>query len=153
LSKHFHQGIFKPKHPEKYHGDVNNIIYRSGWERMAMKWFDENTSVVKWCSEELPIPYICPTDNRVHRYFVDFVVKVRNTSGVEQIFLVEVKPEAQTREPPKPKRTTQKYLTETLMYVKNCAKWAAAEEYAAKRGWQFIKLTEYDLGIRKRKNG
>lgn len=153
MSTHFHQGIYKPINPEKYHGDVNNIIYRSGWERSAMKWFDNHPSVIKWASEELVIPYICPTDNKPHRYFIDFVVKIRNAKGEDKIYIVEVKPEAQTREPKYPGKNTQRFLTETLTYVKNCAKWAAAEEYAAKRGWQFIKLTEYDLGIKKRKDG
>jgi hypothetical protein len=153
MSKHFHQGIFTPENPEKYHGDLTNIFYRSGWELAAMKWFDRHPSVIKWASEELIIPYVCPTDNKVHRYFVDFVVKIRNSEGVDKIYIVEIKPEEQTREPKYPGKNTQKFLTETLIYVKNCAKWAAAEEYAAKRGWHFVKLTEYDLGIKKRKDG
>lgn len=153
MSNHFHQGFFVPKNPEKYHGDLTNIVYRSGWERSAMNWFDQNPSVTKWASEELVIPYVCPTDERIHRYFVDFIVKVRSTSGTDQIFIVEVKPEAQTRPPKYPGKTTQKFLTETLTYARNCAKWEAAEAFAKARGWKFIKLTEYDLGIRKRKDG
>jgi hypothetical protein len=78
---------------------------------------------------------------------------VRNTQGENKIYIVEIKPDAQTREPKYPGRTTQRYLTETLTFVKNQAKWQAAEAYAAKRGWHFVKLTEYDLGLKKRKNG
>lgn len=29
----YYQGKYKPKNPEKYVGDINNIIFRSSWER------------------------------------------------------------------------------------------------------------------------
>ena len=42
-----YKGKFKPDNPSKYMGDVENIIYRSGWERRAMKYFD--TDYYGWC--------------------------------------------------------------------------------------------------------
>ena len=42
-----YKGKFTPDNPSKYMGDVENIIYRSGWERRAMKYFDVNPGVLK----------------------------------------------------------------------------------------------------------
>lgn len=36
-----------PKNPEKYVGDVNNIISRSSWETKFMNWCDQNPAVIK----------------------------------------------------------------------------------------------------------
>ena len=73
-----YKGRYKPKNPEKYAGDVDNVVYRSGWERYVMKWCDDSLDIVQWMSEELVIPYICETDNRPHRYFMDFVIKYKS---------------------------------------------------------------------------
>ena len=52
-----YKGKFTPDNPSTYMGDVDNIIYRSGWERRAMKYFDVNPGVLKWASEEVAKPY------------------------------------------------------------------------------------------------
>ena len=49
----FHQGKYAPRNPEKYVGDVNNIIYRSGWEKRLLIMFDTNPNVLKYSSEEV----------------------------------------------------------------------------------------------------
>ena len=51
-----YKGKFTPDNPNKYMGDASNIIYRSGWERRAMKYFDINPGVLQWASEEVVIP-------------------------------------------------------------------------------------------------
>lgn len=143
----YHKGKFKPLNPEKYIGDPTQIIYRSSWERKFMAWCDRSNSVLKWQSEETVIPYRCPTDNRIHRYFVDFRIQIRDKQGVLKTYLVEVKPDSQTRPPVYPGKKTQKYLTEALTFMKNRAKWDAAEQFAKDRGWSFIILTEHHLGV------
>jgi len=40
---------------------------------------------------------------------------------------------------------TKKYLTEGMTYIKNMNKWAAAQNYAADRGWGFEIWTEDNL--------
>jgi len=70
-----YKGRFSPKNPKKYKGDPTNIIYRSGWERRVMVYVDDNPAIIEWSSEEIAIPYLCPTDDRWHRYYPDFVVK------------------------------------------------------------------------------
>jgi hypothetical protein len=142
-----HKGRFSPKNPQKYKGDPTNIIYRSGWERKVMNHLDTNDSILEWSSEELAIPYICPTDNRRHRYFPDFLVKARKADGTIQTMLLEVKPKKETREPQKKKRITKQYITEVMTWGKNNAKWKAASEYCLDRGWVFKLITEDHLGI------
>lgn len=142
---------WKPKFPSKYTGDANNIIARSSWEIKFFNWCDTNSSVIQWSSEETVIPYICPTDNRPHRYFVDAKIKVRDRSGAVKTYLVEIKPDKQTRPPEVPKRKTRQYINEVMTWGKNDAKWRAAREYCKDRGIEFKILTEYDLGISRRK--
>jgi hypothetical protein len=143
-----YKGKFHPKHPKKYGGDVQNIIYRSGWELKVMRKLDENSNVIEWHSEELAIPYISPVDNRYHRYFPDFLVKVRLPDGSLKTIVLEVKPMMQTKEPKFSKRRTRRYLTEVMTWGVNQAKWKAAEEYCADRGWEFKILTETNIGIK-----
>lgn len=142
-----YKGRFSPKNPKKYKGDPTNIIWRSSWELRTMKHLDENSSVLEWSSEELAIPYICPTDNKRHRYFPDFLVKIRKPDGTTQTLILEVKPKKETMEPKRQKRVTKKYLTEVMTWGKNQAKWASATEYCLDRGWTFKLITEDHLGI------
>lgn len=143
-----YSGRFLPKNPQKYRGDPTNIIYRSTWERRVMSWLDETENIVEWCSEELIIPYRSPVDGKVHRYFPDFLVKVKQKDDTIRVMVLEIKPYKQTKEPVKKSRVTKQYITEVVTYGINQAKWAAATEFCADRGWQFKVLTEYDLGIK-----
>lgn len=139
----FHKRKFIPIFPEKYTGDPTNIIMRSSWETRFASWCDKNPSVLKWNSEETIVPYRCPTDNRIHRYFVDFKITV----STGKTYIVEVKPAAQTQPPIYPGRQTQRYITESLTFMKNKAKWEAAIEFAKDRGWEFKIITEKELGL------
>ena len=139
----FHKRKYIPLFPEKYTGDPSNIIMRSSWETRFASWCDKNPSVLKWSSEETIIPYKCPTDNRIHRYFVDFKITV--ITG--KTYLVEVKPKTQTQPPIYPGKRTQRYLQESLAFMKNQAKWEAASEFAKDRGWEFKIITEHELGL------
>jgi hypothetical protein len=141
------KGRFRPKNPQKYKGDANNIIYRSTWEIKVMNYLDENPNVIWWGSEELPIPYYSPVDKKKHRYFPDFIAKMRKADGTVMTYVIEVKPEKQTQ-PPTQKRKTKTYLQEAITYEINKAKWFAAEEFCKDHGWQFQILTEKHLGIR-----
>ena len=70
----FLQGLYTPKNPKKYIGDLRRITYRSSWELHAFKWCDFNTNVIQWNSEEVVVPYRSPVDGRMHRYFVDLKI-------------------------------------------------------------------------------
>lgn len=144
----FHKRKYYPKNPKKYSGDPNNIIMRSSWETKFANWCDANPSIVRWSSEETVIPYICPTDNKLHRYFIDFKIRVKTKEGKEHVYLIEIKPSKQTKPPVFPGRKTKRYLSESYSYIKNQAKWKAARKWAADRGYEFMIITENELGVR-----
>lgn len=112
-----------------------------------MYYCDHNDNVIEWSSEEITIPYKCPTDGKYHLYFPDFYMKVKNTNGSTQSYLVEVKPKAQVEGPKPQQRKTKRYITEVATYAKNQAKWEAAREYCRDRLWEFKIITEADLKV------
>lgn len=112
-----------------------------------MHFLDQNPSIISWASEEVTIPYISPVDNRYHRYFPDFVVKVSTQTGQIKTMMLEVKPKNQTKEPTVQKRKTKRYITEVVTWGVNQAKWKAATEYCLDRGWEFKIITEDHLGL------
>jgi hypothetical protein len=141
-----YKGRFLPQNPQKYAGDANNIIWRSTWEKRVMEWLDRSDNVVYWASEELVIKYYSPVDNKIHRYFPDFTVKIKKKDGTVMTHVLEVKPEYQTKQPVM-KRKTKRFLEEQVTYIVNQSKWKAATEFCKDRGWVFQILTEKDLGI------
>jgi hypothetical protein len=140
-----YSGRFIPKNPRKYMGDYNNIIYRSSWEARFMHKFDIEEWVVAWSSEEIIVPYVSPVDGKTHRYFPDFVIKVKNRHGEMKTWMIEVKPKKQTLPPEKKKRVTKQYITEVTSWGVNQAKWKSAKEYCLDRGWEFVVFTEDQL--------
>ena len=142
-----YKGKYYPSYPRKYKGDPTNIIYRSLWERKFMVYCDKNDNILEWASEEIAIPYRSPIDNRVHRYFPDFYMKVKERGGKIKRYVIEVKPAKQTKPPIKPKRQTKGYIREAYEYAKNQAKWKMAREFCADRQWEFKVVTEKELGI------
>jgi len=141
------KGRYIPRNIRKYRGDYKNVIYRSSWELKFMKYCDLNDSILEWGSEEVVIPYRSPLDNRIHRYFVDFYIKVEDMNGQIKKYLIEVKPKKQTAPPPKPKRQTKRYISEVTEYAKNQAKWKAATEFCEDRQWSFMIITEDELKV------
>jgi hypothetical protein len=142
-----YKGKFVPRNPQKYKGNPNNIIYRSTWEVRAMKYFDTNPNVIWWASEEMHIKYFSPVDKRVHRYFPDFIIRVKRPDGTTSTYMIEIKPESQTKLR-STNRNTRKFIKEAATYMINQAKWHAATEFCKDHGWEFKVLTEKDLGIK-----
>lgn len=144
-NKTYKQGIYRPKHPEKLLGKLPYAIYRSGLELNYFRILDENPSVVRWGSEELVIPY--QFQGKWHKYYIDLVVFLKVGNELKKL-MIELKPHRQTIEPKNSKRKKKEtYLSECVMYAKNCAKWQSAREYASKIGCEFKILTEKDLGL------
>lgn len=136
-----YQGKFKLKNPNKYLGDIQNVCYRSSWELSLMMWCDNSPSVINWSSEEIIIPYLCPTDNARHRYYVDFTI----TFNDGKTYWIELKPEKYTKVPKNNKKKNKTYIKEVFEYVKNQAKWKAALSYATAHGATFQVWTEKTL--------
>ena len=159
-------GLYKPLHPEKWKGDINDIVFRSGWEYKCCKYFDDNPNVLAVSSEEFPlynengtytmvrgIPYWNPIKNRMARYFIDFWIMYKSSSGKIIQALIEVKPHKQTIPPKMTKtktgRVTEKrknrFLKEQVTYTINQAKWDAAKKFAKKHNMLFFVVTENEL--------
>ena len=143
-----YKGRYTPKNPKKYKGDHHNIVYRSLWERKFMVYCDNSDNILEWGSEEIIIPYLSPWDGKLHRYFPDFYIKVRQASGNIKKFIIEVKPKKQTRPPEPVHRKTKKWLNEVKTYSINEAKWKSASEWCSNNNMEFKILTEDELGIR-----
>lgn len=144
----FKQGKYNPINHDKYVGDINDVVYRSSWEYKMMYYLDFNPAVLRWGSETVVVPYFYEVDQKWHRYFVDFVMTVRNSKGQEVTYLVEIKPKKDT-EAKMPKKMTEKskmnYTKALLTKEKNEAKWKAATEFATNNGMIFKVLTEDEL--------
>ena len=141
-----YKGKYKVINYKKYIGDPTTVIYRSLWERKVMIYFDQRKDVKRWSSEEIAIPYRNPFDGKVHRYFPDFYMKVKQSNGSLKKFIIEVKPKAQCKEPVKnPKRRTRRWLNEVFTYAVNQAKWKSAEEFCKDHGMEFKIFTEDHL--------
>ena len=141
-----YKGKYIPINPKKYVGNSSQVIYRSLWERKLMVYCDRNEKVVEWGSEEVIVPYRSPWDGKMHRYFPDFYMKVKQTNGTYKKFIIEVKPKAQCKEPIKtPKRKTRKWYKEVQTWGINQAKWKSATDYCENRGMEFKILTEDHL--------
>jgi hypothetical protein len=141
-----YKGKFTPKYSNKYKGNPNNIIYRSLWELKLMMYLDKHPQIIEWASEEFHIPYLHPVDKRLHRYFPDFWIKKKTDQGTK-VIVVEVKPSIQTKEPTKGKKRKSTQINEAITFAVNTAKWKAAQEWCADRGWEFMIMTEKELGI------
>ena len=143
---HYRQGYFIPDFPEKYLGDRNKIIFRSGYELKFAKFCDLNSKILKWSSETIQVPYHHPIENKIKNYNIDFFIKVLQDDGSTKDYIVEVKPQKKLQKPILEGRKTQKKLESHLYQMKeyliNLEKFTAAKKWAQDRGWEFIIVTE-----------
>jgi hypothetical protein len=142
--KQYKQGIFTPRNKSKCTSSL--CLYRSGLELSYMRWLDENSNIVSWGSEKIIIPYLKPTDGKMHKYFIDFNFTIKDTKGELHKFLIEIKPAKQCQPPTthgnkKPKTI----LYENIQWATNSQKWAAAKAWADKHGYKFTIVTEKDI--------
>ena len=143
-----YKGRYIAKNPKKYKGDSRRIIYRSLWERKFMVYCDTNKSVIEWGSEEIIIPYLSPLDGRIHRYFPDFYIKIKQHDESTKKFIIEVKPKKQCKPPTsEPKKRTKRWLNEVKTWGINEAKWKYATEWCNNNDMEFKILTEDHLNI------
>jgi hypothetical protein len=150
----FKRGLYNIVNIHKYIQPADRLMnksslpeFRSSWEKKFMQYADSNPAIKFWGSEPFAIKYFCPTDGKVHRYYIDFFLEF--VSG--QKFLVEVKPYKETLPPKAPKKNTPKtqiqYQNALATYIKNQSKWEAAKAFASQKGLTFIIITERELGV------
>jgi hypothetical protein len=148
LKSGFKQGYYQPANPHKYNGALP-IIYRSSWERKFCHWCDHNPDVISWMSEPFSVKYFNILDNRFHKYYPDFYIKLRKETSegeVIEAYVVEVKPKAQLQKPKEPKRRTPKALQSYKyvyeQYVKNLCKNDALQKAALQQNFKVMFITE-----------
>lgn len=112
------------------------VIFRSSYEKKFIWWLESSSSVRRWGSESVCIPYTIPGEDRVRHYWPDYIVEMQDGT----VSLIEVKPWSQTV-PPNPviySRDSQQYQT----YIKNYHKWKAAKEFCERNNMKFRIITE-----------
>lgn len=148
-SDRYDWGKYYPVNPEKYIGDINNIIYRSSWERKFCQYCDSHPNILKWSSEPIVIPYWSPIDKKEHQYFVDYYIQVKKVDDTIENWLIEIKPENQYKLEKKPifkgeytEKRIHDYNEKLKMWIINRAKFEAATRFAEARGYKFGAIDE-----------
>lgn len=140
----FKQSYYKPTNLGKYVGELP-IICRSSWEKKFAIFCDTNPAVIKWSSEPAEVKYYNVLDKKFHNYYPDYFIIIRR-NGVEEKYLVEVKPEAQLKKPEPPKRLTEKAVANFKyaynQYVTNLCKIEALKKFAEDRMMKVMVITE-----------
>lgn len=135
----FRQGYYTPQNPDKYVGDIAKIRYMSSWELSFNKFLDGNPNILRWASECIAIPYIKPTDGKMHRYYPDYWIEYRNQQGNIIQEIVEIKPANQV------KLGKKQTAWQQVTYAINVAKWKSCQQFCDSRGIVFRILTETEL--------
>jgi len=96
--------------------------------------------VQKWASEAVQIPYRDPLTGKQTVYVPDFFIQYVDAKSRILVELVEIKPASQTI-----LERVGKNKYNQAQYVKNQAKWAAANLWCKQQGIRFRILNENDL--------
>ncbi len=139
MATKFARGKFNMKHPEKYVG-TKMPTYRSSWEFSFMKFCDLNENVQKWASEAIQIPYRDPLTGRQTVYVPDFFIQYVDKFNRTHVELVEIKPASQTI-----LERVGKNKYNQAQFVKNQAKWTAANIWCKQQGIKFRIINENDM--------
>lgn len=135
----FAQGRFEMKNPGKYVGKKTPLA-RSSWEFVFMRMLDEHPGVQNWASESIQIPYRDPLTGKHTIYVPDFFINYVDKNGKKHAELVEVKPQSQTL-----LEHVGKSRYNQEQYVKNLAKWEAAQAWCKQQGIVFRIVNEGDI--------
>jgi hypothetical protein len=139
MSLKFSQGLYKVQNPEKYMG-TSTPRYRSSWELTFMTFCDNNPSVHQWASESIKIPYRDPLTGKNTIYVPDFLIVYLDKNHSKHAELIEIKPANQTLI-----EKVGKNPYNQAQYVKNMAKWSAANNWCKNNGLKFRVINEEDI--------
>ena len=132
----FAQGRFEMKNPDKYIGKKTPLA-RSSWEFVFMKMLDEHPGVQNWASESIQIPYRDPLTGRQTIYVPDFFIVYVDKDKKKHAEVVEVKPSNHTL-----LEKVGKSAYNQEQYIKNMAKWEAAQAWCKQQGVKFRVVNE-----------
>jgi len=135
----FASGKYQVQNPEKYVGN-RQPTYRSSWELTFMRTCDTHPNIQKWASEAISIPYKCPITGKNTIYVPDFFIQYMDINSKMHVELIEVKPQNQTL-----REKVGKNKNNQIEYVRNVAKWRAAQAWCKAQGIKFRIVNETDL--------
>lgn len=135
----FARGKYTVLNPDKYVG-LKAPVYRSSWEWQFMKFCDTNPSIQKWASEAIQIPYRDPLTGKQTVYVPDFFIQYVDKYGKMHVELIEIKPSSQQI-----LERVGKNKYNQAQFVKNQAKWAAANIWCKQQGITFRIVNENDM--------
>lgn len=101
--------------------------YRSGYECEVYELLEADNDVTSYSVEPFKIPYYY-IDPKGKGDWYDYIPDLRVNYSDGKVQIMEIKPATQTS------------------LDKNKAKWAAANDYAQKMGWDFTVITEVGIG-------
>ena len=52
-----------------------------------MSYLDKDPNILKWASEERWIPYRSPVDGKIHRYYLDLIITVKNEKVTKRNYI------------------------------------------------------------------
>lgn len=141
MSLRFSKDFYKVKNPEKYLG-AKPPLYRSSWELVFMKFCDNNPSIQEWASEPIKIPYRDPLTGKQTVYVPDFLISYIDKNQKKHVELIEIKPAKQTLV-----ERVGKNPYDQAQYIKNMAKWQAANAWCKNNNIKFRVINEGDIFI------
>lgn len=156
----YHQGLYVPQNMDKLikANNEGGVYYRSGLEKKMMIYLDLNDKIARWCSEYIKIPYEKTEWSSVrkdfettqHTYYPDFYYELQRPDGTLSKVVAEVKPYSETVEPIIRENMNSKQIRNLeyslKTYNKNLQKWKYMIEYCQRKGFEFIIITEKQLG-------
>ena len=164
----FYQNQFKPKNPQKcvnltlvesFKGIPSENLKkdsfgkypfaRSSYENRMFTWLDNNKNVLSWGSEVIQCQYINMNDKKIHRYWVDIYMEMKNSDGITRKYIIEIKPKKKLTPPKLPKNKTRKAMANydyaMAEFIQNKSKWDSAKLWGQKHGMIFDIVTEEQL--------
>jgi TnsA endonuclease N terminal len=138
-SRKFAKGKYNIVNTGKYVG-TKIPYYRSSWEWNFMNMCDTNPAIQKWASEAITIPYRDPLTNRNTIYLPDFFIQYVDKQNHIHNEVIEIKPASQHI-----LERVGKNKYNQAQFIKNQAKWAAANAYCKQNGLVFRVINEDDI--------
>jgi hypothetical protein len=105
-----------------------------------MLFCDNNPAIQQWASEPVRIPYRDPLTGRQTVYVPDFLIKYVDRTQKMNVEIVEIKPANQQL-----LEKVGKNAYNQAQYVKNIAKWDAANKWCRNQGIRFRIINENDI--------
>jgi hypothetical protein len=105
-----------------------------------MMFCDNNPAINQWASEPVKIPYRDPLTGKQTVYVPDFLIKYTDRNQKAHVEIVEIKPANQQL-----LEKVGKNPYNQAQYVKNMAKWDAANKWCRMQGINFRIINEHDI--------